>query len=156
MARSRKEPAARRARLHDVKIHVRLRIASLWAAIMFLYIYNDIFSLYVPGALRQVLSGKMGALPPTSPDLLLAFAGSMVPPSLMVFLPLVMSPAATRWASIGVGLLYAAFVGWTLTAPEAWSFYLFLGVIEIALSLLSVWYAWTWPRSAPAQSAGGG
>jgi len=30
--------------------------------------------------------------------------------------------------------------------PGAWSFYILLGVVEILLGLLTVWYAWSWPR----------
>ena len=118
----------------------------LWAAIMFLYIYNDIFSLYVPGALQQVLAGKMGSFPPTSQGLLFLFAVSMAIPSLMVFLSLAMSAGWSRWMNIGVGLFYAVFVGWTLTMPHAWGFYLFLGAIEVALTLMIAWSAWTWPK----------
>lgn len=33
--------------------------------------------------------------------------------------------------------------------PGRWMFYLFLGVVEIALALLIVWYAWNWPLQAP-------
>jgi hypothetical protein len=135
-----------KAPLHDVKVHVKVRIAMLWVAIMFLYVYNDIFSLYVPGALQQVLAGKMGSFPPTGQGLLFMFAVSMAIPCLMVFLPLVMSAAWSRWVNIGIGLFYAVFVGWTLTMPGAWGFYIFLGVVEVALTLLIVWSAWTWPR----------
>lgn len=136
------------AKLHDIKVHVRIRIAMLWAAIMFLYIYNDIFSLYVPGALQGVMAGKMGDFPPTSPELLLVFALSMVPACLMVFLSVVLWAPAARWANVGVGLFYAVFVAWTLVMPEAWSFYLVLAAIEVALSLLIVWLAWTWSRES--------
>jgi hypothetical protein len=134
------------ARLHDVRVHVRLRIAALWTAIMFLYIYNDVFSLYVPGALQKRDGGKDGRASSTSPPLLLGFSASMIPACLMVFLPLVLPAAFARRVSVGAGLFHAVFVGWTLSMPDAWSFYILLGAIEIALSLLSAWYAWTWPR----------
>jgi hypothetical protein len=32
--------------------------------------------------------------------------------------------------------------------PGAWEFYVFLGVIEIVLTALIVWYAWKWPKRA--------
>jgi hypothetical protein len=27
-----------------------------------------------------------------------------------------------------------------------WRFYIFLGFVEISLTALIVWYAWTWPK----------
>jgi len=32
----------------------------------------------------------------------------------------------------------------------SWAFYIFYGVLEIALTVLVVWYAWTWPRQEAA------
>jgi hypothetical protein len=37
--------------LDDLKVHVRLKLSSLWAALMFCYLYGDYFGLYVPGKL---------------------------------------------------------------------------------------------------------
>jgi hypothetical protein len=31
---------------------------------------------------------------------------------------------------------------------SGWYFYILVGVIEIILTLLIVWYAWTWPKEA--------
>ncbi len=31
---------------------------------------------------------------------------------------------------------------------SSWYFYILFGVIEIILTLLIVWYAWTWPKEA--------
>jgi hypothetical protein len=33
-----------------------------------------------------------------------------------------------------------------ITMPGAWAFYIFLGVVEVVLTALIVWYAWNWPR----------
>jgi hypothetical protein len=30
--------------------------------------------------------------------------------------------------------------------PGSWVFYIFLGSVEVVLTALIVWYAWTWPR----------
>jgi hypothetical protein len=62
----------------------------------------------------------------------------------MVFLSLVFPPRLDRWTNIVLALLYAVIVG--LTMPGSWAFYLFFSVIEIVLSLLIVWQAWSWPR----------
>ncbi len=40
--------------LEDVKIHVKIKLAVLWVALMFLYIYADIKALFQPGIMEQL------------------------------------------------------------------------------------------------------
>ena len=129
--------------LEDVKVPVRLKLSALWAALMFCYVYGDYFGLYQPGQLRGMLQGD-GPIGPTSQGTLVAVSLLMAIPSLMVFLPIVLPPTFNRWTNIVLGLLYAVIVG--LTMPGSWAFYLFFSVVEIGLSLLIAWYAWSWPR----------
>lgn len=129
--------------LEDVKVPVRLKLSALWAALMFCYVYGDYFGLYRPGQLQGMLHGD-GPIGPTSQGTLVAVSILMAIPSLMVFVPIVLPPAFNRWANIVLALLYAVIVG--LTMPGSWAFYLFFSTVEIGLSLLIVWYAWSWPR----------
>ncbi|AIF48078.1 DUF6326 family protein [Dyella japonica] len=130
--------------LEDLPVPVKLKLAGLWASLMFCYIYGDYFGLYQPGILQDMLQGKMGPLGPTTQGVLLGTSVLMAVPSVMVFLSLVMKPALGRTVNMILGLLYALIMA--VSMPGAWTFYLFLGVIEIILSLLIVWYAWKWPR----------
>lgn len=135
-----------KAALEDLKVHVKLKLAALWTSLMFLYIYGDYFGLFQPGNLQDMLQGKMGPLGATTQGVLLGTSVLMAVPSLMVFLSLVMKPGLSRVLNIFLGLLYAIIM--LVSMPGAWTFYLFLGVIEVALSLLIVWQAWKWPRMA--------
>ncbi|MDR3443826.1 MULTISPECIES: DUF6326 family protein [Dyella] len=139
-------PASGKTALEDWKVPVKLKLAALWASLMFCYIYGDYFGLFQPGTLQSMLEGKMGPLGPTTQGVLLGTSILMAVPSVMVFLSLVMRPLAGRVVNVVLGLLYAIIMA--VSMPGAWTFYLFLGVIEIVLSLLIVWYAWRWPRSA--------
>jgi hypothetical protein len=132
--------------LEDLKVPVKLKLAALWTSLMFLYIYGDYFGLFQPGNLQDMLQGKMGPLGATTQGVLLGTSVLMAVPSLMVFLSLVMKPGLSRVLNIFLGLLYAIIM--LVSMPGAWTFYLFLGVIEVALSLLIVWHAWKWPRMA--------
>ena len=127
-------PAPGKTALEDWKVPVKLKLAALWASLMFCYIYGDYFGLYQPGTLQSMLEGKMGPLGPTTQGVLLGTSILMAVPSVMVFLSLAMRPLLSRVVNVSM--------------PGAWTFYLVLGVIEIMLSLLIVWYAWRWPRSA--------
>ncbi|MFO1508098.1 MAG: hypothetical protein U1F23_13710 [Lysobacterales bacterium] len=45
---------------------VQLKLAMLWASVVFCYIYGDYFGLYVPGSLQSILDGRMGPLGATT------------------------------------------------------------------------------------------
>lgn len=135
---------ARKAALDDPKINVKLKLAALWASLMFCYVYGDYFGLYAPGKLAGMLAGKMEPLGTVTQDMLLGTSAMMAVPALMVCLSLLLRPAISRWANVVLGLLYAAIM--LLTMPGAWQFYLFLGAIEVLLSIAIVWTAWCWPR----------
>jgi hypothetical protein len=127
--------------------NVQMKISALWVALMLLYIYADILSLYRPGQVEEIISGRMGPLPVTQGSLLAASILMMIP-AVMVFLSLALKPTVSRWANIILGVLYTA-VNIGNLIGETWTFYILFGIVEIALTLLIVAYAWRW-RSAEA------
>ena len=135
--------------LKDVKVHVRFKLSALWAAVMFCYVYGDIFRLFQHGELQSMLDGNMWATPVTQ-WLLVGTSMFIVIPSTMVFLSLVLRPGLNRWANIIFGTFYTAVMLYTMTVPGTWAYYIFLGLIESALTVLIIWYAWTWPRQVDA------
>jgi hypothetical protein len=131
--------------LTDVMVPVRAKLSSLWAALMFCYIYGDYFGLYVPGKLSGMINGE-GPIGSVSQSTLVITSVLLAVPGLMVFLSLVLPPAVCRWANIVFGAFYIIVMA--LTMPGAWSFYVLLGIVEIVIGLLTVWYAWRWPRQS--------
>jgi hypothetical protein len=130
------------AGLDDIEIPVKLKISALWSSVMFCYIYADYFGLYVPGSLQHILAGKMEPLGPVTQMVLLGTSAMLAIPGVMIFLSLVLKPNINRWLNIILGVLYTAII---LLTMWSWAFYIFYGVIEIALTGLVVWYAWNWP-----------
>jgi Family of unknown function (DUF6326) len=128
----------------DVKVNVKIKLSALWASLVLCYLYGDYFGLYKPGSLQSMLDGQMGPLGPTTQGVLLGTSIMMAIPCVMVFLSLVLPPKINRVANVALGLVYTAIM--ILTMPGAWVFYLFFGVVEIALSLAIVGFAWRWPR----------
>lgn len=135
-----------RAPLHDPPLSPRLELAGLWASLMFCYVYGDYFGLYVPGKLGGMLAGRMEPLGAVTQGVLLGTSAMMAIPALMVCAVLLLPAALARWTSALFGLAYTAIM--LMTMAGAWQFYLFLGVIEVLLSLGIVWVAWRWPRRA--------
>ena len=68
----------------------------------------------------------------------------MAIPSVMVSLSLGLKPNPNRRANLILGAIYTVIM--LITMPGAWAFYIFLGVVEVTLTALIVWYAWKWPK----------
>jgi|HubBroStandDraft_3_1064219.scaffolds.fasta_scaffold62555_2 hypothetical protein len=132
--------------LVDAKVGVKLKLAALWAATMFCYVYGDFFRLMQPGKLTALLAGRT-PLGPVSPGLLLGFAIFMSVPAVMVFLSAALPARTNRWSNLLLGSVYTFAI--LATMPGAWSFYLYLGVVEALLTATIAWLAWTWPRTLP-------
>src|SRR5918996_257869 len=125
---------------------VRTKLSALWIAMMLLYIYADILSFFRPGQIEEIMEGLMGPFPVTQGSLVVASL-LMIIPAVMVFLSLTLKPAVNRWTNIPLGVLYTL-VNISNLIGESWAYYISFGVVEIVLSLLIVWYAWTWPNPA--------
>jgi Family of unknown function (DUF6326) len=128
--------------LEDAKINVKIKLSALWVAMMLLYIYADILSLFRPGQIEEMIDGLMGPFPVTQGSLLVASI-LMIIPAVMVFLSLTLRPKVDRWANIAVGVLYTV-VNISNLIGEAWAYYIFFGIVEIVCTSLIVWYAWRW------------
>ena len=88
-----------------VRIGVRLKIAALWVAMLFLFAYGDIFGLFVPGRIDEIRGGKISGIEITQ-SFLLAASVYVAIASLMIFLTLVLRPTVSRWANIVLPILY--------------------------------------------------
>jgi hypothetical protein len=130
--------------LEDAKIGVRLKISALWIALLFLYAYGDIFGFFKPGQIEEVIAGEISGIEITQ-TFLLAVSVYIAIASVMIFLSLVLRPNVCRWANVVLASLYIVSIV-ASAIGETDAYYLFLSAAEIALLLLIVRYAWTWPR----------
>jgi Family of unknown function (DUF6326) len=129
----------------DIKVHVRFKLFALWCSVMFFYVYGDYFELYQPGKLQEIIAGRM-PFGPISQGALLGMSAVMIIPSLMPFLSLVLPAGLNRWLNIVFGAIYSVIM--ILVIRGGWHYYVVYGLIEIALTVLIVWYAWTWPKQS--------
>lgn len=127
---------------HIVSVNVKLSL--LWAALMSLFIYNDYFSLYLPGTIEMMQAGRMGPLGPATDAILVGVSILMAVPALMIYLSAVLPPGLNRWINGVLGVIYAIVTA--LTFPGSPLFYKMVVVLEIALASHIVWYAFHWPR----------
>ena len=130
--------------LEDVKVNIKIKLSILWATLMFIYIYVDIFRFFQPGELENILAGKVWIFEITQTWALSAMV-MMTIPSLMVLLSLTLKAKVNRWINIIMGILHIAIAIGNVIG-ETWAYYIFGGVVEVVLLSLIVWYAWTWPK----------
>jgi len=128
----------------DLVINVKMKIAGLWAALMLLYLYADHFSLFRPGQMDEITSGRIGPFAVTQGSLFV-FSVLMMIPAVMVFLSLILRPQVNRWTNIILGLVYTV-VNISNLIGETWVYYISFGVVEIVLTLLIARYAWRWRK----------
>lgn len=129
-----------------MKINVKVKLSALWVALMLLYIYADIFSLFKPGVLDEMAAGRMGPFPATQGSLFAA-AILMLIPAAMVALSITLKPGMNRWANMILGALYTC-VNISILIGESWAFYVLFATSEMVLTCLITWFAWKWPKAA--------
>ena len=130
--------------LEDNKISLKLKLASLWASLMYLYIYVDYFHLYMPGKTEDILRGVVFKFDITQGFLLAALA-SMTIPALMIFLSVALPAKLNRWVNIIIASINIPLILFNL-AGEAWLHMVIGAVVEVVLLCLIIGYTWKWPR----------
>lgn len=125
-------------------VSVRSKISGLWAAMLFVFAYVDIFSLYRPDFRADIEAGRISGFA-IGQSFLLATTIYVVLPSLMVFAVLVMRPGVSRLVNLGLSVVYALTI--IAGAIGEWNYYLFGSAVEVALLALIFYFAWTWPRA---------
>ena len=131
--------------LEDVRVGVRPRISALWIAMLVLFAYGDIFGFFKPGQIEEVMSGEISGIEITQ-GFLFAISVYIAIASVMIFLTLVLKPTMARWSNIVLAIVYIVSIIAAAIGEDA--YYLFLSAVEIAMLLLIVGYAWTWPRQS--------
>lgn len=125
----------------DVRPGVRLKISALWIAMLFLFVYGDIFGFFAPGHIEDIAAGEISGIEITQ-AFLFAISVYVAIASLMVFLTLVLRPSINRWVNVILPAVYIVSIVASATGEDA--YFVFLSVLEGALLALIIRYAWTW------------
>ena len=132
------------------EIDMKVKLSTLWIFVMFNYIYADILTLMDPTVLKELITGTVGGIELTQ-GFLLGAAILMETAIVMVVLSRVLKYRANRWVNIISGIIHTAAVFLSLFVGTPAMYYTFFATIEIACTLLIVWYAWKWvnPEVSP-------
>ena len=123
-------------------LDVRIILAALWVALMFIFQQGDMLRIYsgdyTPG---DVLWGKVMS----SEMMWLVSAITMTIPVVMIILSLTLKYPVNRWANIIVGIFWLLYSLMGLLGKQYPSAYdNFLLIVAIVVNVLTVWYAWNW------------
>lgn len=128
----------------DSWINPRVKISALWASMLFVFVYVDLFSLYRADVRADIEAGKIFAFT-IGQGFLLGVVAYIALPSLMVFLSLVLPVKVTRITNLVLAVTYALTV--VGGAVGEWNYYILGSAIEAALLATIAYYAWTWPKA---------
>ena len=129
--------------LDEQKVNVRVKLAALWTAFMFLYIYVDYFALYMPGKIEDILNGRVFKFDITQGFIFTALFLAIIP-MLMIFLSVVLRAGVSRLTNIIVATALIPYMLFNLVG-EAWPHMFLAAATEVALLLLIIRYARKWP-----------
>ena len=131
--------------LQNEKVNVKIILSALWIAVMFIYVYADIKTLFQPEIPEQIISGVMGGMT-INQSFLFAAAVLMSIPTIMIILSLTLKPSINRWVNIIVSFLHIILIIITRFVPaKIWYYYIYYQSIEAIFHILIIWYAWRWP-----------
>lgn len=122
-----------------------LALSLLWATLMGLYIYNDYFSLYMPGTIEDMAAGKLGPLGQVNDAMMVAVSAMLAIPALMIFLSSALPRAISRWTNVVLGVVYTAIQVLTVLGGSR-PFYMMVVALEVLVTLTIVVYALRWTR----------
>ena len=142
-------PMTARTKLEAFPVNVRVKISALWASMLFVFAYVDLFSFYRADVRADIAAGEIGGFT-INQSFLLGTTAYVVIPALMVFGALVLRPRINRIVNIALSVVYAlTIVG---GAIGEWNYYLLGSTVEVLLLAAVAYYAWTWPKAAPVRS----
>ena len=122
-------------------VDVRVRISALWTAVMFIFAYVDLFSLYRPDVRAGLEAGTVSVFT-VNETFLLFTTLYVVIPSLMIYLSLALPRRVNRSVNIGAAGVYAATI--LGASVGEWSYWILGSVVETVLLGIVIHHAWTW------------
>ena len=113
----------------------RMMLFTLWIFATLNYVYADVVTLFDKSVATSLSQGTL-------------FGAAVLVETAIAMIPLsrVLKYRANRWANIIVGAINTVAVLASLLVATPAPYYAFFGIIEIATTLLIIWYAWTWPK----------
>lgn len=123
-----------------------IKIAALWIAVMFLYVYADIKTFFQGGILQQIMEGSVAGFT-LSQSFLFYGALLMSIPAVMIVGSLLLPPRWNRRINMVLSSLHIALAIAVLFTPgETWLYYYWYTLLEVVCHVLIFWFSMKWPE----------
>ena len=132
--------------LNNPQVNIRMKLAGLWIAVMFCYLYADILAFYDPYLLGEIQKGNMGFIGPITQALKLGIGVVMSIPAIMVIVCCFVKPSICRWLNIIFGTIFTLIITATIVISTLY-YYIYFGILEISITIFIVWSGWKWPST---------
>jgi hypothetical protein len=129
------------------QIPIQTKLAAAWTSFMFLYVYVDVLHFYKPGAIADILQGRVFTFDITQTFAVSSLAASVIP-ILMILLSTTLAARANRTTNLVVATLLIPWMAFNLAGGE-WLAYYGLGfAVELALLVFILRTVWSWPLTS--------
>ncbi len=120
-------------------------LSTLWIFVTANYIFCDLLSNMEPEFLKVLMEGgEVVGSQPITQEFLLGTAIFMEIPFVMIILSRVLKYGVNRWMNVITGTIMTLVqIGSFFVGPPTLH-YIFYSVVEIACTLIIIWYAGTW------------
>ncbi len=118
---------------------MKITLSVLWICTMLNSLWGDVLNL-VAGTTKP---GEFMGVKRTQ-GMYWGVAILMVIPIVMVFLSLTLNNPVNRWANIIVAIIFIVLQLGTWASALSW--YKFIFIVGIGFNVLTIWYAWKWPK----------
>jgi len=126
-------------------VNTRIKIAGLWASMLFVFAYVDVFGLFRKDVLENALAGKVFTFEVNQMFLLLTTVYILIP-CIMLVLTLVLKAKTSRMLNIVISSVYIlTIIGGVV--GESWLYYIVGSVVEVLLLATIVLFAVKWPKT---------
>ena len=119
--------------------NLKLKLAALWTSFMFLYAYVDLFGLYMPGKIKDILEGKVFTFDISQTFLLIVMVLVAIP-AFMIFLSVALPNKVNRWVNPIVAAIFIPYMLFNLVG-ETWPHMYFAAALEVVHLILIIRYA---------------
>jgi len=126
---------------------LKIKISVLWLFYVVALVAYITLAGFEPGALQQVMEGKIDGTKIT-PELMLLLAILFLAPLVMAVLSLTLKDKANRWTNTIMGTAFVIIqlvaLSETVAQPSAWM--ILMEISKLIAPALIVWYAYKWSK----------
>ena len=120
-------------------------LSTLWIVLVVNFIFCDVFTLFNPKELQQILTGQVGGME-INQQFLLIFSIIMEIPMLMILLSYLLKYKINRILNIAIAVFLIMVQTWSLIGGDNSLHYLFFSIVEITICIIIFIIAVKWKK----------